>query len=82
MGIFPPLESSREDPELGTWVLNPAKSTYDPGSPLKSQRRNVEKAGNGQRVRNETATADGMRAVIGYTANFDEGLSSDGIAVW
>ena len=71
MGTLPPLESSPEDPELGTWVLNPAKSTYDPGPPLKSQRRNVERAGDGQRVRNETATADGMRAVVGYTAKFD-----------
>jgi hypothetical protein len=71
MGTFPQLESSQRDPELGTWVLSPAKSTYYPGPPLKSQRRTVEKAGDGQRVRNETATADGMHAVVGYTAEFD-----------
>jgi hypothetical protein len=71
MGTFPQLESSQRDPELGTWVLNPAKSTYDPGPPLKSQRRSVEGAGDGQRLRNETVTADGMHALVGYTAKFD-----------
>jgi hypothetical protein len=71
MGTFTRLESSEEDPELGAWVLNPTKSTYDPGPALKSQRRTVDKAGDGQRVRNETATTDGMHAVVGYTAKFD-----------
>ena len=71
MGILPQLESSQRDPELGTWVLYPAKSTYDPGPALKSQRRTVEEAGDGQRLRNETVTADGMHALVGYTAKFD-----------
>ena len=71
MRTFPELESSQGDPELGTWVLNPVKSTYDPGPPFKRQIRTVEKAGDGQRLRNETETADGTHAVVGYTAEFD-----------
>jgi hypothetical protein len=71
MRTFSRLESSRGDPELGTWILNSAKSTYDPGPPLKSQVRTVEKAGDGQRLCSEIETADGIRAVVGYTAKFD-----------
>jgi hypothetical protein len=71
MGTFSRLESSQGDPELGTWILNPAKSTYDPGPPLKSQVRTIEKVGDGQRLCSEIETADGMRAVVGYTAKFD-----------
>ena len=83
MATLPHPMSAQGDPELGTWTLNPAKSTYDPGPPLKTQIRTVEKAGDGQRLRNETVTADGRHAVVRYTAKFDgKGLSSDRITVW
>jgi len=64
-------DKQTSDPELGTWVLNPAKSTFDPGPPPKSQRRTVKKVGEGQRLRNETATSDGRHALVEYTAKFD-----------
>ena len=69
MGSFP--RASVVDPELGTWTLNPVKSTYQPGPPLKSQRRTVERAGEGQRLRNVTVTADSRCVIVGYTAKFD-----------
>jgi hypothetical protein len=35
------------DPFVGTWVLNIAKSTFDPGPPLKSNTTKITDAGNG-----------------------------------
>jgi hypothetical protein len=71
LGLFSGATSGQADPELGTWMLNPAKSSYDPGPPLKSQIRSVEAVGDGQKLRNETVTSDGTHAVVGYTAKFD-----------
>src|SRR5215831_487330 len=71
MESFPRADSEQGDPELGTWTLNPVKSTYQPGPPLKSQMRTIEKAGEGQRLHNVTVTADGTNAVVGYAAKFD-----------
>jgi hypothetical protein len=71
MESFPRAGTEQADPELGTWTLNPAKSTYQPGPPLKSQVRTIEKAGEAQRLHNVTVTADGTLAIVGYTAKFD-----------
>ena len=70
MDSFPRAGIEQADPELGTWTLNPAKSTYQPGPPLKSQVRTIEKAGEGQRLHNVTVTADGTLAIVEYTAKF------------
>jgi hypothetical protein len=35
------------DPFVGTWVLNVAKSTFEPGPPLKSETTKITDAGNG-----------------------------------
>src|SRR5215472_14953306 len=59
------------DPEFGTWTLDPAKSTYQPGPPLKSQVRTIEEAGEEQRLHNVTVTADETLAIVEYTAKFD-----------
>jgi hypothetical protein len=64
-------DCGKADPELGRWTLNREKSTYHPGPPLQSQTRIVEAAGDGQRLRNETVTADGTHAVVGYLAKLD-----------
>jgi hypothetical protein len=71
MGTVPLTGSGQQDPELGTWTLDPAKSRYQPGPPLRSQIRTVEKADRGQRLRNVTTTSDGTNAVVAYTAKFD-----------
>jgi len=67
----PPAGSEQADPEVGTWTLDPAKSTYQPGPPLKSQVRTIEEAGEEQRLHNVTVTADETLAIVEYTAKFD-----------
>jgi hypothetical protein len=41
------LAADTTNPFLGTWVLNVAKSTFDPGPPLKSNTLTITDAGNG-----------------------------------
>jgi hypothetical protein len=55
----------------GTWVLNPAKSTYKPGPPPKSGVLRVDYIGNRRRSVLETITADGGRARSEYEAPLD-----------
>jgi hypothetical protein len=63
--------SAQDDPHFGVWRLNVAKSTFDPGSPLKSQTRWYEPYRGGVRARVETIDANGKRTVGGYIANLD-----------
>jgi len=41
------LAADTTNPFLGTWVLNVAKSTFDPSPPLKSNTLTITDAGNG-----------------------------------
>jgi hypothetical protein len=41
------LAAADADPVLGTWELDVAKSTFDPGPPLKSQTRTYEQTAKG-----------------------------------
>ncbi|MGO8973850.1 MAG: hypothetical protein ACLQJ0_03480 [Steroidobacteraceae bacterium] len=41
------LAADTTNPFLGTWALNVAKSTFDPGPPLKSNTLTITDAGNG-----------------------------------
>jgi len=59
------------DPRVGTWKLNVAKSKYDPGPVPQSLTVKVEPAGSGEKVTTETVAPDGKRTTGGYTANFD-----------
>jgi len=43
----------------GTWLLNVAKSKFEPGPPLKSQTRTIKTEGDMQKQTIETVTADG-----------------------
>ena len=65
------LSAQAKDPRIGTWKLNVAKSTYDPGPPPQSQTLKVEPAGKGEKVTSESVTADGKKLTVTYTANFD-----------
>jgi hypothetical protein len=62
---------AQDNPLVGTWKLNIAKSKYSPGPPPQSQTRTVEAQGTGIKVRIEGTAADGSRVAYGYTANFD-----------
>lgn len=61
-----------DDPFVGTWKLNHAKSKYSPGPPPKSQTYKYESSGaNGVKFTAEGVDARGNPIHIEYTANFD-----------
>jgi hypothetical protein len=59
------------DPQVGTWKLNLAKSTYSPGPPPKSGTTTIEAAGAGTKVIVDQAQADGTVRHWEFTANYD-----------
>ncbi len=64
-------ETATQDLVLGTWVLNLAESTYEPGPPPKSQTRTYEPHDEGIKTTIVTVDADGRTTTAGYTANYD-----------
>lgn len=61
-----------DDPLIGAWKINVAKSKFSPGPPLKGQTLKYEPGGNnGLKVDTETVDAQGNSTRGGYTANFD-----------
>jgi hypothetical protein len=62
---------AQNNPFVGTWKLNTAKSKYSPGPAPQSQTRTVEAQGDGIKVNNEGTAADGSRIAYSYTTNFD-----------
>jgi hypothetical protein len=62
---------AQNDPLIGTWKLNVAKSKYSPGPPPKSDTTKYEVAGQGIDVTAEVVNVQGVRATIRYTANWD-----------
>jgi len=65
------LSAQGKDPRIGTWKLNVAKSKFDPGPAPQSQTLKVDAVGKGEKITSETATADGKKVTVTYTANFD-----------
>jgi hypothetical protein len=65
------LASAQNDPLIGTWKLNLAKSKYTPGPPPKSQTITYAPAANGLKATVDGVEADGKRMAYGYTAMFD-----------
>jgi len=59
------------DPLLGTWVLNLAKSKYQPGPAPKAQTSVYEAAGQGIKVTTKGTDAAGKPTTTMYTASFD-----------
>ena len=60
-----------KDPVFGTWILNLAKSKYQPGPPPKSQTRTYEPHADGVHAVIKTVEADGRVTAIEYTAKYD-----------
>jgi len=65
------LSAQMNDPRIGTWKLNVAKSTYSPGPAPQSLTVKVEGAGQGEKATADFVNADGSRTTTLYTANFD-----------
>jgi hypothetical protein len=62
---------AQNDPWVGTWKLNVAKSRYTGTSTPKSETRTVVAQGNGYQVTYEGIAADGSRISFSLTSNFD-----------
>jgi hypothetical protein len=65
------LSAQAQDPRIGTWKLNVAKSKYNPGPAPQSQTLTVESAGKGEKLTSEVMTPDGQKVTSTYTANYD-----------
>jgi hypothetical protein len=61
------------DPQLGTWTLNLAKSTFHPGPAPQSMIRRFEKTDDGIKYTSDTVDAAGKSIHVEYIANFDGG---------
>ena len=62
------LSAQGNDPRVGTWKLNVAKSKYDPGPAPQSQTLKVEAVGKGEKITSEAIAADGKKTITTYTA--------------
>lgn len=62
---------AQNDPNIGTWKLNVAKSKFNPGPGPQSQTRTVQAQGAGVKVTMEGTAGDGSRIAYSYTANYD-----------
>ena len=63
---------SQQDPQVGTWKLNVAKSKYSPGPPPRSGTIAIEPYGtDGLKVAIELWNAQGEKLTIGYSPRFD-----------
>jgi hypothetical protein len=60
-----------EDPIIGVWDLNVAKSKYAPGPAPKSQTRIYELHPKGVKTTIKTDSADGTSATVQYIAGYD-----------
>ena len=63
---------SKDDPSLGTWKLNVAKSKFTPGPPIKGDTRSYEVNDEGWLiVTTETIQPDGRHTGVRFAAKFD-----------
>jgi hypothetical protein len=60
-----------DDPFVGTWKLNLAKSKFDPGPPVRSRTVTVEPAGDGVKWSIEQIDANGNPGTVVETLKFD-----------
>ena len=67
----PPSPAQTTDPLIGTWVLNLAKSTYDPGPAPKSIKRTYSMSGTMVKSVFVTVDAAGKSTTGRYTAAYD-----------
>ena len=60
-----------EDPNSGTWKMNPAKSKYDSGPAPKSSTTTIESDGTKYKVDGHTVNAEGTETNISFDAKTD-----------
>ena len=63
--------SAQTGPEIGTWKMNAAKSTFNPGPAPKSMTVVFAAVGQSEKLSVEMVAADGSKLAATYTANYD-----------
>jgi len=66
-----PVVAYAQDPSVGTWTLNVAKSKYSPGPAPKSTTVTIEAAGDQTKVTVKTVGADGTPGGNSYSYRLD-----------
>jgi hypothetical protein len=69
--VSPALRAQSNNPLVGTWKLNTAKSKYTPGPAPKSLTRTVEAQGDGVKYTFSGVAADGSAISYGFSVQFD-----------
>jgi hypothetical protein len=70
--VLPSQEAAAQgDLSVGTWVLNVAKSKYDPGPPPKSSTLTIVAAGQGHKIEAKGVDSAGNPTGTQYTSNYD-----------
>ena len=62
---------AEDNPFLGTWKLNTAKSKFEPGPAPKSLTRTITADGNAVKYSFEGVAADGTAFAYSFTSNYD-----------
>jgi hypothetical protein len=62
---------SKDDPSIGSWTLNVAKSKFTPGPPIKADTRSYEVVDGWLIVTTETTQASGEKTGVRFAAKFD-----------
>jgi len=65
------LFAQGDNPHVGTWKANVAKSKYAPGTTVSKSTTRIEAAGMGTKVSVDTDYADGTQSHWTFTANYD-----------
>lgn len=65
------LLAQGDNPSVGTWKANVAKSKYAPGTTASKSTTKIEAAGMGTKVSVDTDYADGTQSHWTFTANYD-----------
>ena len=63
--------SAQTNPHFGTWKMNAAKSTFNPGPAPKSMTVVFAAVGQSEKLSVEIVAADGSKLAATYTANYD-----------
>ena len=62
---------SKDDPSIGTWKLNVAKSKFTPGPPIKADTRSYDVQDGWLIVTTETTQSSGEKTGVRFAAKFD-----------
>lgn len=66
-----PAIRAADDPMLGSWKLNIAKSKFNSGPGIQAETNQVEAYGNGIKLTAQITTADGKQVTESYSGTFD-----------